>query len=198
MIKDNQPQQDPPSHDSSETLPTDVLERVNKTCDDFEQALKRGDFPRIEDYLGEAAGEERKHLLRELLHLELDYNRTVTETRLAADYQSRFGKALVDSIVKSRLEKAETASPRPTESHLEVPSIGVGARGSLERATECPTRQLESGRRHLSRNRRDRHDLVETRLFLAEWTHRVLQGILQSPASVRRRFFSIESSGDKA
>lgn len=53
-----------------ETFPFSVLERV---CLEFEGAWKSGQTPRIEDYLGEAEGRERSRLLRELLHLELEY-----------------------------------------------------------------------------------------------------------------------------
>ncbi len=51
----------------------EALERINRICLGFERALKKGEFPSIEDYVQNAQGEERSQLLRELRHLELDY-----------------------------------------------------------------------------------------------------------------------------
>ena len=56
-----------------ESLPLTVAERIDRVCLDFEAAWKAGRTPRIEDYLGDAQGAERRGLLRELLLLELDY-----------------------------------------------------------------------------------------------------------------------------
>ena len=48
------------------TLPLDVHERINRICVEFEEALKKGQSPRIEDHVGDAQGEERTQLVREL------------------------------------------------------------------------------------------------------------------------------------
>ena len=60
---------------SDETLSLEALERINQICLEVEDALKKGESPRIEDYLGDVDGTERSQLLRNLVHLELDYNK---------------------------------------------------------------------------------------------------------------------------
>ena len=57
------------------SLPPTVVDRIDRVCDRFEAAWRAGRRPRIEDYLGEAAGPERSALLRELLLAELECRR---------------------------------------------------------------------------------------------------------------------------
>ena len=47
----------PPAPDS---VPATVADRIDRVCDRFEAAWKAGRRPRIEEYLGEAAGPERR------------------------------------------------------------------------------------------------------------------------------------------
>ena len=51
----------PASGDDS--LSASARERVDRLCDAFEAAWQHGQRPRIEDYLGDASGEQRDALL---------------------------------------------------------------------------------------------------------------------------------------
>src|SRR4051812_6483833 len=51
-------------------LPLDEFRRVLEACDRFEAALIAGQGPNVEDFLGDASGEERSVLLAELQALE--------------------------------------------------------------------------------------------------------------------------------
>jgi serine/threonine protein kinase/tetratricopeptide (TPR) repeat protein len=50
-----------------------VLERIDRICDNYEDARLAGQRPRIDDYLREVPEAERPGLLHELLRLERDY-----------------------------------------------------------------------------------------------------------------------------
>ena len=46
-------------------------ERVQETCVRFEQLWQAGEHPSIEDFLDRANNDDRRHLLRELIVLEI-------------------------------------------------------------------------------------------------------------------------------
>jgi serine/threonine protein kinase len=69
-----------------ESLPLSAVQRVDDVCDQFEAALKEGGRPRIEDYLGAAAGEERRALLCELVLVELEYRYRRGESPTPGEY----------------------------------------------------------------------------------------------------------------
>jgi serine/threonine-protein kinase len=50
-----------------------LARKVDQACDRFESAWQAGERPRLEEYLGETAEQEREALLGELLFLELEY-----------------------------------------------------------------------------------------------------------------------------
>jgi hypothetical protein len=56
-------------------LPLDVLDRIDRACDRFEAALRRGEEPDPEDFLGAVAPEYRPALLRDLRAAEADARR---------------------------------------------------------------------------------------------------------------------------
>ena len=64
--------------------------KVDRACDQFESAWKKGENPRIEGFLAGVAAEQRAALLRELLVLDVSYRRQRGETPDAADYILRF------------------------------------------------------------------------------------------------------------
>jgi serine/threonine-protein kinase len=76
--------------DLDRALPLDVLERIDRICDRFEEAWRQGDRPRLEDYLDGVAEEHRLALQHHLLAAEIDCRRDLGETPVAADYQERF------------------------------------------------------------------------------------------------------------
>ena len=61
------------SSSATDSFSVEVLRRVDEVCRRFEEAWKRDQPPRLEDFLVEAKGSERTLLLGELLRLELHY-----------------------------------------------------------------------------------------------------------------------------
>ncbi len=73
----------------SESLPPDLLQQIDRICDDFEGAWRAGNRPRIEDFLDEEIA-HRDELLRELIARELELKRAAGEAVDAAHYEQRF------------------------------------------------------------------------------------------------------------
>jgi WD40 repeat protein len=71
-------------------LGPEAARHVDGICTRFELAWKRGQRPRIEDFLDGAADSERSSLLAELILLEFDYRRALGEDCAAAEYTGRF------------------------------------------------------------------------------------------------------------
>jgi serine/threonine-protein kinase len=71
-------------------LPLDVLERIDRICDRFEEAWRQGDRPRLEDYLDGVEAGHRLALQDHLLAAEIACRHDLGETPVAADYQERF------------------------------------------------------------------------------------------------------------
>jgi serine/threonine-protein kinase len=95
----------------SSSLPLSVQMRIDAVCRRFEDALKAGQWPRLEDFLGQAEGTERLTLLRELLVLELHYRCHDGEQPTAQEYRSRFRDVL--ALNDSLLADSEQTSPHP-------------------------------------------------------------------------------------
>ncbi len=94
-----------------DSLPLPVLERIDRVCLEFEAAWMAGRAPRIEDYLGETEGSERRELFRELLLLELDYRSRREQQPTPDEYQARFPH---DSrLVGEVFERLTTAPAAP-------------------------------------------------------------------------------------
>jgi tetratricopeptide (TPR) repeat protein/predicted Ser/Thr protein kinase len=86
-----------------------VEQRVDAACVRFEAAWQADQRPRIEDFLNAVPEAERPALLRELLHLELEYRRRGSEDVRADEYRTRFPQhaALIEQVCNA------TAPPRP-------------------------------------------------------------------------------------
>jgi WD40 repeat protein/serine/threonine protein kinase len=69
-----------------DSLPPDVLERVDALCERFEAAWKSGTPPALPDYLAGAPPEGRAALLKELLELEREYRARRGDSAAAEDY----------------------------------------------------------------------------------------------------------------
>src|SRR4051812_27496849 len=80
----------PESYERGDSLPLSVAERIDEVCMRFEAAWQAGQGPRIEDFLGAAAGSEREALLRELLRVEVEYRLARGDRPKVRDYESRF------------------------------------------------------------------------------------------------------------
>ena len=70
-------------------LPLDVVDKIDRICDQFEAALEAGEQPRIEDYVGQIAEPYRPALLRDLLAAELNACCSRGEQPVAAEYAAR-------------------------------------------------------------------------------------------------------------
>jgi WD40 repeat protein/tRNA A-37 threonylcarbamoyl transferase component Bud32 len=77
----------------------DSLGGVDRRCDAFEDAWQQGQRPRIEDYLGDASGEERDALLRWLIPLDVKYRRQYEETPHLRYYLSLSPSLPVDWLI---------------------------------------------------------------------------------------------------
>lgn len=99
--------------------PTDDLQSIATLCDRFEDALRRGERPRIEDWLP-ATPAARAEALPKLAALKLDYLLRAGESASAADYFARFPELRSDPTVALRLIQTEmravrSREPSPTE-----------------------------------------------------------------------------------
>ena len=72
-----------PSQSGTDSWTPALARRVDQVCTRFVAAGQSGARPRIEDYLGTAAGPERAAVLQELLALELEYRRRACEVPAA-------------------------------------------------------------------------------------------------------------------
>lgn len=75
---------------SGESLPVEVLCRINARCDAFEAACSNGRVANVADFLDGFHGAERSRLLRELIALELDYRKQHGQTPNADELLTRF------------------------------------------------------------------------------------------------------------
>ena len=77
--------------------------RVDKACDDFERQWRAGENPRIESFLADAEADDREHLLRELIVVDLMLRNTAGQKVDPAEYHNRFVENgdIVDSAVES-------------------------------------------------------------------------------------------------
>ncbi len=85
---------------------TNEFQRMDELCDRFEDALKRGERPTIEDWLADA-GSIRGELLPELVALKLDYRIRAGEQTTASDYFEQFPELIGEQIVAMRLVETE-------------------------------------------------------------------------------------------
>ena len=94
----------------------EILTRLNELNDRFEDELRAGKSPRIEEWLNEVPDESRQALLEQLLRLELEVKRAKNPHFDTADYLQRF--AAYPSVVELVL----------LETHVD-PTTGVDASG---------------------------------------------------------------------
>jgi serine/threonine-protein kinase len=89
---------------------------IDSICDELEQEYRTGRRPRIEDYLDRVGPEQRQHLLRELLAVELDYRLQRGERPGAAEYQQRFpgcDTAIADALGRPSTRTVGPSPPLP-------------------------------------------------------------------------------------
>jgi serine/threonine-protein kinase len=110
-----------PAHDSG---PLSRLQRLDQVCLRFEDALRAGEQPRLEAFLGDCPEPERSVVLHELLWLELAYRRKRGEQPTPEEYRLRFPQH--EPLVRAVFEQAP---PRPRSQN---PSAAVVAQAGQE------------------------------------------------------------------
>jgi WD40 repeat protein/tRNA A-37 threonylcarbamoyl transferase component Bud32 len=112
--------------------PPSVLEWVDSIADRFEDAWKRGESPRILDFLGDATGRRRLILLGELAKIDLERRRTGGESCSWEDYLQAFPELREEEgdPATVRADEAHTlvAPPSSEEGPLPLPGRFVSAR----------------------------------------------------------------------
>lgn len=78
----------PPPQADAESLA--LLEWVDAAADRFEKAWQSGTPPDLNDFLGDASGERRVALLRELVRIDLEYRRKTDPSANLEQYRLRF------------------------------------------------------------------------------------------------------------
>jgi serine/threonine-protein kinase len=109
----------------NDSLPVSVQLRLEEVCARFEAAWKAAGSaapaPRIEEYLGAAAGPERAALLRELLRLDLHYRTRAGDTPTPEEYRRRLPghqsavAALFATVVLPAATGPASGEPGPAE-----------------------------------------------------------------------------------
>src|SRR5262245_16531385 len=97
-------------------IPLAELRLLDAICSRFEASCRRGDAPRVEDFLNEMDGPARDKLAREILHLEVEYRRQRGELPTRVEYAERFPefRAITASLFDSSLiDAAVTADYVP-------------------------------------------------------------------------------------
>src|SRR4051812_25949978 len=88
-----------------------VAERVDPICDRFEDALKAGRQPKIDEYVVQALENDRPWLAEELRRLELAYREKGDGKRPAADavrYDNKLRVVEVGAISESEKRDADS------------------------------------------------------------------------------------------
>ena len=107
--------------------------RLERACDGFEDRLRRGERPSIEDCLAEFPEEARPAVLFELLALEVTYRLQTHETPTPAEYVARFPSdvTLIQKVFSnSRTELKESTFPDDTSPRCPCEVIQVNPGGS--------------------------------------------------------------------
>ncbi len=92
-----------------------------KLCDEFDALCRKGDTPRIEDYLSDVPPTLYQRLLNALLEIELEYRFAGSEEPASDQYKQRFSDhvelvARAFSVVGRRMKSA--GSPAPPTTHI--------------------------------------------------------------------------------
>ena len=147
---------DEPTLDPEE-LPLELVHQIDVVCDLFEEAWRRGERPRAEDFLAGFAGPHRQALLRDLLEAEIDARRRRCELPEPGEYhrerlargdgavikcvvgrsRRRVGRwAAVETGEISALASSDEAEvPGPTSDGFERGPSGEGTTATLSRGT---------------------------------------------------------------
>jgi eukaryotic-like serine/threonine-protein kinase len=122
----------------------ETLSLTAQLCDSFKQAIERGESPRIEEYVN-VAGTSARHVLVELVILELQHRILRGEAATAGEYLNRYSELQDDSVAQKihAVETAATALRRNVISLdatvLATDPVGTGGQGQTADAGEDTT-----------------------------------------------------------
>src|SRR4051794_18679940 len=81
----------PSGHRSTADLPSEVWQRLDRILERFEDAWRRGEKPDLDAYLMQADGlSQRRALLVELVHEDLEYRLRAGESVRIEEYLQRY------------------------------------------------------------------------------------------------------------
>lgn len=116
-------------------VPLDELRQIDQHCARFEQLWRRGEHPRIEDFLSTVASPQRRALFRELVVLEFEYRKGRGESPQPEDYAARFpefSQLLAPLFQSVGMPDTRTRSYDPAQETQDLaPAVADTARASL-------------------------------------------------------------------
>jgi hypothetical protein len=109
---------------------TSLSREIDQLCDAFEAAWKRGDPPNIEQLLARSPLPLRPRLLRELLHLDLEYRSLRREVPQQEAYAARFPghENVVEEVYREFASQVDThrfSKPEPCGTVDENVLLGI-------------------------------------------------------------------------
>ena len=105
-----------------------IFEDIQALCSDFRRQWKKGNQPRIEEYVSRLDEAARQNLFQNLLHVELDFRRRQHESPSSDEYIARFpqfGRWIRQAFFESTMMSIEMDAETPAEQETLV--IGVPA-----------------------------------------------------------------------
>jgi serine/threonine protein kinase/formylglycine-generating enzyme required for sulfatase activity len=138
-------------------------ERKDRLCDEFEDAWRTGQRPKIEDYLRDLVGQVRSELLGNLLDVELELRRGQGEEPSAEEYERRFPNDV--ALVRAAFCRDGCLPPEWIDRFKVIRSLGGGGFGQVYLCSDDKLRRNVA----IKVPRRDRLSTVQAReLFLSE------------------------------
>jgi eukaryotic-like serine/threonine-protein kinase len=118
------------------------IRQIEQICDRFEAAWQKGQRPRPESYLAQAARQLHETLLRHLVTIDWEYRLKAGEQPRVAEYQERFPliSGQVEAIAREVAAANESGNGHPVRlgKYRIVRQVGRGGMGVVYEAVEEP------------------------------------------------------------